>query len=217
MTNKMNRIYTTLAAMALAACVAMPTKEEDRDVLPTPNFSALEEKVDASTVRNLSEDPVTKALLEGVDYNTPDEKPLPSKTNYVTFTILKGADYSNIKEARVKRAITKDYQGCSVGKVENEKEADIHARAFMNFLLGIANGTEKGELEFYSTNKGQDAVLLRKGDVIYIAVGRKGLKLKDLWYFGSLGNCEAEVFEGAFEQPANKSLSGLVRQVYSRL
>ncbi|MBR9683660.1 hypothetical protein GOV03_03920 [Candidatus Woesearchaeota archaeon] len=207
----MKTIYAMLAALSLTGC-AMSIKT---DVLPTPNFDNLETVVEEQEKPVL--DSISEAILNGVDYNTPDEKRLPllEKTIHFGYTVLVGSDYSGIKETRTKMAVTNNTKYCDVWEVSDAEESDKHAKAFKKLLRSIADGSEKGQLEFYGSNKGKDAVLLRQGDEMYLAVGKEGLKLRDLWYFGSFDNCEAELFEGFFIEPKNKDVLRAIGKVYT--
>ncbi len=205
-----------LLALGIVGCAHV--KKDNLDVLPTPDFkAALEEKVEQPAPKNLMNDPVTRTILDGVDYNTPDEKPLPKKARYLNYTVFRTSpDFEKVKESRVKQVITGNYE-CPVREIDNLVEADEHAEAFERMLLGIVNDAEPGQLEFYGSNKGKDAVLLKQGDKMYLAVGGEGLKLEDLYYFDSFENCEAEILEGFFVRSENKDALRLVGEVYRSL
>lgn len=212
----MKKYLPFILALGLTAGCAH-VKKNDLDVLPTPDFKALEEKVEEPAPKDLMEDPVTIALLDGIDYEAPDEKPLPKKARYLNYNVFRTSpDFDSVKDSRVKQAITGNYE-CPVRKIDDLVEADEHAAAFEGMLKGIAYNGDPGQLEFYGSNKGMDAVLLKQGGKMYLAVGREGLKLVDLYYFDSFENCEAEVLKGFFNKPENKDVLRLVGEVYQGL
>jgi hypothetical protein len=208
-----NKIYSILLAMGLAGCAGAPVREEV-DVLPTPNFEALEEKVEALPQKNLMEDPVTKTILEGVDYEAPDKKPLPKKGKYFGYDVLEAVNFSDIKNSRVKQVITGNYD-CAIRKID-EKEVKEYAVTFERMLTEIVNSVG-GQLEFYGSSKGMDAVLLKQGDKMYLAVGKEGLELEDLYYFDSFRDCEAEVLKGFFKNPENEDILGWIKDIYKEI
>jgi hypothetical protein len=162
----------------------------NKQVVPEPTVGSLEKTVEVSET----------AALE--------------QAEYMTYSIVEKPDYNNpqVKEARLELVFNGNAEGCEATEVRDLPLASFHARKFQGLLLGLSENVP-GELEFYNTN----AVLVRKDDDTYIAIGNKDWELEDLWHFSPGSGCDGTVFRNAFQNPLKKNLQKMAQDIYENL